>query len=41
MESCSKDEERHLISDLTDIYKFEKLISARIAELESGKGETG
>lgn len=35
----AKDEERHLISDLTDIYKFEKLISARIAELESGKGE--
>jgi hypothetical protein len=35
----AKDEERHLLGDLTDIYKFEKQISARIAELESGKGE--
>lgn len=36
----AKDEERHLLGDLTDIYKFEKQISARIAELESGKGES-
>lgn len=35
----AKDEERHLLGDLTDIYKFEKQLSARIAELESGKGE--
>lgn len=35
----AKDEERHLLGDLTDIYKFEKQISARIAELESGRGE--
>ncbi|CAN7304303.1 type I restriction endonuclease [Brevundimonas sp. LjRoot202] len=35
----AKDEERHLLGDLTDIYKFEKQISARIAELESGKAE--
>lgn len=35
----AKDEERHLLGDLTDIYKFEKQIGARIAELESGKGE--
>ena len=35
----AKDEERHLLGDLTDIYKFEKQISARIVELESGKGE--
>lgn len=35
----AKDEERHLLGDLTDIYKFEKQISARIAELENGKGE--
>lgn len=35
----AKDEERHLLGDLTDIYKFEKQISARIAELESGNGE--
>lgn len=36
----SKDEERHLLADLTDIYKFEKQISDRIAELESGKGDS-
>lgn len=36
----AKDEERHLLGDLTDIYKFEKQITARIEELESGKGET-
>lgn len=35
----AKDEQRHLLADLTDIYKFEKQISARIAELESGKGD--
>ena len=35
----AKEEERHLLGDLTDIYKFEKQISVRIAELESGKGE--
>lgn len=35
-----KDEERHLLADLTDIYKFEKQIAARIAELESGKAGT-
>lgn len=33
----AKDEQRHLLDDLTDIYKFEKQISARIAELESAK----
>ena len=33
-----KEEERHLLSDLTDIYKFEKQIAARIAELENEKG---
>lgn len=36
----AKDEERHLLADLTDIYKFEKQISARIAELESRRGES-
>ncbi|MDP1735948.1 MAG: type I restriction endonuclease [Caulobacter sp.] len=29
-----KDEERHLISDLTEIYQFEKQISARLRELD-------
>lgn len=35
-----KEEQRHLLSDLTDIYKFEKQIAARIAELDSGKAGT-
>ncbi|ADL00676.1 type I restriction endonuclease [Brevundimonas subvibrioides] len=33
-----KAEERHLISDLTEIYQFATLIEARIAELDAGGG---
>lgn len=33
-----KDEERHHIAELTDIYQFEKQIIDRIDELEAGKG---
>jgi predicted type IV restriction endonuclease len=34
-----KTETRHLIGELTDIYQLAPQIEARIAELESGKGE--
>ena len=33
-----KDEERHLVTDLTDIYQYEAQICARLDELEAGKG---
>lgn len=35
---ANKDETRHLLSDLTDIYQYAPLIEARIAELEKGGG---
>lgn len=34
-----KTEARHLIADLTDIYQLSAAIEARIAQLESGKGD--
>jgi len=33
-----KDEERHLITDVTDLYQYEAQICARLDELEAGKG---